>query len=70
MGRHWACGHETGRAKLVIDGRLVCPDCQYEAEYGLSERKPPQAPPQTMAVPVQEERLFPLPPPVRKPRGG
>ena len=56
------CGRVLGREKLVIGGRLACPDCQYEAEYGPVERANPalQLPRTMPPAPLQEERLFPL----------
>jgi hypothetical protein len=61
----WNCGETLGRARLVIERRLFCPDCVYWAEGGTSPRiKPPPA--RGEALLPQEERLFPLPPPPRK----
>jgi hypothetical protein len=56
----WSCKEPLQGARLVIDGRWLCSDCVYEAEYGPTERVAP--PPRRNAVHPQEEHLFPLPP--------
>jgi hypothetical protein len=55
------CRTDLARVKLIIGGQWLCSDCAYELEHGEVERRP--WPPRTTAPP-QDERLFPLPPPV------
>jgi hypothetical protein len=63
-----SCGEKIHGARLVIAGRLTCPDCAYEAEYGPLGPGPSPAK-LKKALPLQEERLpFPLPPARKKPR--
>jgi hypothetical protein len=65
------CGRDLAREKLVINGRLACLDCQYQAEYGPVERQPPLEVPRKMpAAPLQTETLFEPPPRVLKQRRG
>jgi tRNA(Ile2) C34 agmatinyltransferase TiaS len=56
------CGSSLGgRApRLFIAGQWRCPDCVYENEYRKTERIK-----RRRAAPFQEERLFPLPPPLK-----
>jgi hypothetical protein len=60
------CERSLGRARLVIGGRLLCADCVYELEYGPTERREAPVVPRLSAVPLQEEHLFPLPPPRKR----
>lgn len=53
------CGAPLTGARLFIDYSWRCPDCEYERLYGPAERR--SRTPRQKAV--QEERLFPLPPP-------
>jgi hypothetical protein len=57
----WNCDEPMSRARLVIDGRWLCSDCVYEAEYGPVERMDPRSPQKRELYP-QSEHLFPLPP--------
>jgi hypothetical protein len=57
----WNCEEPLSRARLVVEGRLLCPDCVYEAEYGPAERVAPRER-RTNTLYPQEEHLFPLPP--------
>jgi hypothetical protein len=42
----------------VIGGRVVCPDCAYEDEYGSAERSKLPPVPRSIEAPLQSERLF------------
>jgi hypothetical protein len=53
-------------AKIVIDGLWTCSDCVYALEYGVAP--PASRPPRRRRLHPQEERLFPLPPPIARKR--
>jgi ribosomal protein L37AE/L43A len=56
------CKTSVAGARTFIAGLWRCPDCTYVYEHGPAERVEPRQPRRR----PQEERLFPLPPPVPK----
>jgi hypothetical protein len=65
------CERPLGRTRLVINGwQSICPGCAYRREYGWVEDTTPVEEIRREIAPLQSEGLFPLPPPVRKPRRG